>query len=844
MASAEAAAAPAQACIDRGAAEQFLSLLGKDPASARLRAFPHRANPAKGAIGARKGTFDLAVAEQWQREGRGIYLVINDGGDRKNEITACRAFFVEWDDRPIAWQLNAWKELGLPEPSLIVLSGGKSAHCYWLLQQPIAPQAWEPLQAELIAYAGGDPHCKDASRVMRLPGCWYVDASGEPTALVELVHVSGQRYAPEDITLALLPDEFAEPAADPAPQQAIPLEQVSESPATGIPLPELGDEDFGPPRPLEEIRGALAAIPRRVPGSNTYADYRNILWGLIEACEQAGHDRELAMALMEAHSPSASCGWDIRQVASSGGEQISAATFWFHARQHGWHPQQSCRNASNHSPRPPGSQASGSQRVQGETSGRHPGGRSSERTSSSYARGTNGSRSDTGQQRFSPRTDTQVRWGKVHLPINRRLNALEYCIRSLVGRERNSLRRSARVRECHAALELKTALRLQEIGQLTLEALDLRNGNRFRGLDQTERLAMPPPVVQWEIPGCIPKQDLTIVGGRAKVGKTRLVHSLARCLLCAEDFLGFGAPEQPRPVILVSDDQGDGDTAQMLQQLGIWDHPLLLWSRRFRVPEANLDALLACLAEHPGAVVILDSLRSITRSCCFGENDPEMGSLIYDLKHQITDAGGTLLLIHHCNKANDTTGTEALSGHNAIAGAANTILTLHYLAKGNRLIKDSPQRRLVREARSGPPADLVVVIDGGTGTFSRLGTYDDLQEQQEQESDLDRAAQRVRKASEKQKESLRYLQALQTNGLAGVGLLELLQAIDLAPAEARLKRDLEGEALTTYKAMGRFLGSLDGLVTATRVGTSGASYYLRYGLSDAGAEWLAREFDL
>ena len=206
MASAEAAAAPAQACIDRGAAEQFLSLLGKDPASARLRAFPHRANPAKGEIGARKGPFDLDAAEQWQREGRGIYLVINDGGDRKSEITACRAFFVEWDDRPIAWQLNAWRELGLPEPSLIVLSGGKSAHCYWLLEQPIPPQEWAPLQAELIAYAGGDPHCKDASRVMRLPGCWYVDAAGEPTALVELVHVSGQRYVPEDIALALLPD--------------------------------------------------------------------------------------------------------------------------------------------------------------------------------------------------------------------------------------------------------------------------------------------------------------------------------------------------------------------------------------------------------------------------------------------------------------------------------------------------------------------------------------------------------------------------------------------------------------------------------------------------------------
>jgi len=67
MASAEPASAPAQASIDHAAAQQFLSLLGKDPASARLRAFPHRANPAKGVIGARKGPFDL----RWRSNGSG-----------------------------------------------------------------------------------------------------------------------------------------------------------------------------------------------------------------------------------------------------------------------------------------------------------------------------------------------------------------------------------------------------------------------------------------------------------------------------------------------------------------------------------------------------------------------------------------------------------------------------------------------------------------------------------------------------------------------------------------------------------------------------------------------------
>ena len=127
-----------------------------------------------------------------------------------------------------------------------------------------------------------------------------------------------------------------------------------------------------------------------------------------------------------------------------------------------------------------------------------------------------------------------------------------------------------------------------------------------------------------------------------------------------------------------------------MAEMGMGGHLALIWSRRFRASEANLDGLRSCLAGQSGAVVMLDSLRSISRPCGFGENDPEMVALIDDLKHQITEAGGTVLLVHHCNKANDTTGTEALSGHNAIAAAANTILKLHYLSQGNRLVKDSP----------------------------------------------------------------------------------------------------------------------------------------------------------
>ena len=815
--------APDVWAIDRQTARRFLALLGKEPASTRLRAFPHRGDPRRGQIGARKGGFDLGRAERWQREGRGIYVVINNGGDRNHDIHSCRALFVEWDDRPIAWQLGAWRELGLPEPTALVRTGGRSVHCYWVLQEPLPPAEWTPLQRQLIEQAAGDRSCGDAARVMRLPGCWYLDAQGQPAARVEIAAASGKTYGAAELAAALAASQGLEAKG----LEARDLEAKGIGGdglgADGIGGNRLGGNWDGPnglsrhgglpaalalppaacpaPEPEQtwhEICNALAAIPPRVAGSNSYGTYRNILWGLIGACQEAGRDREAAIALMEAHSPSGESGWDVRQVASSGGERIGAATFWFHARRFGWRPE-------GHQDRP--ANAAGRHRYRGFT-------------------GPSG-----------------ARWGEVHLPLARRLDALEHCIQALVGRERNSLRRQARVRRAQAALQLKGVLRPQEIGQLILEAHDQRHGNSFQALGSSQRLAMTLPVLVWDIPNCLPSLDLTILGGRAKVGKTRLAHALLRCLLCAEDFLGFGAPPRPRPVILISDDQADGDTAAMLQESGMWGHPALIWSRRFRASEANLDGLRSCLAGHSGAVVMLDSLRSISRSCGFGENDPEMGALIYDLKHQITEAGGTVLLVHHCNKANDTTGTEALSGHNAIAGAANTILTLHYLSQGNRLLKDSPQRRLVREARSGPPVDLVVAMEGGGGRFVRIGPYSEVLEEQEVEAGKEKAAQFLRRASSEQQQALRHLLERHQRGEAGLPLLELLQAIGALPASVRRKQELEREDLNRYKTLGRLLNDLEGVVVATRMPADGQGYCLRYGLNGAGAKWLERVLD-
>ena len=250
--------------IDRGQADQFLSLLGKDPAAARLRAFPHRLNPNRydkntnpDGIRARKGSYSLATASQWQREGRGVYLVINDGGDVDSDITTCRAFWVEWDDRPVDWQITAWREFGLGEPSFMVTTGGKSAHLYWVLTEPISRSRWEPIQAALISVTGADPVNRNASRVMRLPGAFYIGPHGKASGQSKIHSSSDRRYSVEEVEAWL--------TAHPAAAKAKPDDDAD--PFAGIPL---WDDSELPPRPPGALREALLKVPPFAPKQGQY----------------------------------------------------------------------------------------------------------------------------------------------------------------------------------------------------------------------------------------------------------------------------------------------------------------------------------------------------------------------------------------------------------------------------------------------------------------------------------------------------------------------------------------------------------------------------------------------
>lgn len=168
--------------------------------------------------------------------------------------------------------------------------------------------------------------------------------------------------------------------------------------------------------------------------------------------------------------------------------------------------------------------------------------------------------------------------GKRKLGFSKAMACFDRCVEIQSKRERNSLRRRARLLNLAKALELSSCINRQEIAQRVLEAKDQQQGHSFELLSAADRLAMKAPSVIWLIRDAVPAGDLTIIGGRPKVGKTRLAVAIAAAVLQGSDFLGFGAAAS-RPVLLVTDDQADGDTYSMLRALGVWDHPELKWSR-------------------------------------------------------------------------------------------------------------------------------------------------------------------------------------------------------------------------------------------------------------------------
>jgi P4 family phage/plasmid primase-like protien len=167
-------------------------------------------------------------------ERRGIFFLVNPGGQKDAEITGVAAQFVEADDLPLETQ---WDNLmAFPLPPSIVVKTRKSLHGYWLMTLSSGGDAtpdqdtpvlarFTPLQKQLAAHFGGDPVISNPSRVMRLPG--FNHHKAEPVAVACMLFEPDRRYDQTELAAALKqlhPDDprFRATAAPKSPGKARP----------------------------------------------------------------------------------------------------------------------------------------------------------------------------------------------------------------------------------------------------------------------------------------------------------------------------------------------------------------------------------------------------------------------------------------------------------------------------------------------------------------------------------------------------------------------------------------------------------------------------------------------
>lgn len=98
---------------------------------------------------------------------RGLYFVVNSGGDSDAEIDRYNAFFIENDALSISEQHARLDSCPLI-PSVRVETL-KSVHAYWLIRGDCNEHEWRDVQQRLIEYFHSDNSINNPSRVMRLP---------------------------------------------------------------------------------------------------------------------------------------------------------------------------------------------------------------------------------------------------------------------------------------------------------------------------------------------------------------------------------------------------------------------------------------------------------------------------------------------------------------------------------------------------------------------------------------------------------------------------------------------------------------------------------------------------
>jgi len=153
---------------------------------------------------------------------------------------------------------------------------------------------------------------------------------------------------------------------------------------------------------------------------------------------------------------------------------------------------------------------------------------------------------------------------------------------------------------------------------------------------------------------------------KPKVGKSILALNTAYAVATGTPFLGMETTQGG--VLLVSTDESANSTRLKMQRMGFTcDMPVAVMTS---FDTQNPEPLIAALQKFRPALVVLDSLKSISQQVLESENSPEFANHIYKVKEILSAYECASILIHHTGKSKDNEGIYRLRGGSAISGAA------------------------------------------------------------------------------------------------------------------------------------------------------------------------------
>lgn len=196
-----------------------------------------------------------------------------------------------------------------------------------------------------------------------------------------------------------------------------------------------------------------------------------------------------------------------------------------------------------------------------------------------------------------------------------------------------------------------------------------------------ELMEQPLPSIPELVPGIIPS-GLVLLVAASKVGKSWFALALAYAAAREKYFMG-SAIRPSRPVLYLALEDGPRRLQNRLNKMCAREPASNLTFRvRINPGESPTEIVEKFLQEHDKEqpLVIIDTLGKIMgffpprgRQGAY-EHDYAMMSQLKRLSDECD--GSTLLVVHHTNKAGMGDFVESVSGTNAIAGAADTILRL------------------------------------------------------------------------------------------------------------------------------------------------------------------------